>query len=249
MQGGKFVFIDFDDTLSDPFLLHPQYVRTLGDLLSARFSGSADRWAKAAIDTLEMVEREYCARFERNPLSGYCAWLAVVRGQSAGRMFEQMKIAAPADIDGVARQFQYEALAKCDAAFPGAGDALRTICENGWRIQIASGQESDYLAAALIGAGLDRCIERRFGPDLVDCAKEGPEFYERIFAECGVRASDAVVVDDWPPAIAWALQTGAAVIQSKLSRERHFEVVGGVAAVMTDLRDLPCLLGEVVLRR
>jgi len=243
MLSAKIVFIDFDDTLSDPFLLHPQYVRALGTLLALRFGGSEDRWAKAAIDTLESVEREYNARFERNPLSGYCSWLEQVRERSARQMFKQMEITAPASIVRIAREMQFDALLKCNSAFPGALEALNQLCEQAWRIQIASGQESDYLAAALRGAGIDCCIESKFGPDLVDCAKEGPEFYERIFGACGVQAEEAIVVDDWPPAIRWALQTGARVIQSKLSRERHFEIVEGVSAVMTDVRDLPTLLG------
>ena len=154
-------------------------------------------------------------------------------------MFERMGLPIPSDAARIARETQFNALIQCNAAFPGAQEVVKALFDSGHRIQIASGQESEYLVAALRGAGLEKYIESKFGPDLIDCAKEGPEYYSRIFEATGVRAQDAVVVDDWPPAITWALQTGARVIQSKLSRERHFETVQGVAAILTDLRALP----------
>ena len=249
MPGERFIFLDFDDTLSDPFQFHAQYVREVGAVLAPRYGGSAERWAKAAIDLLEMLEAEYIERFEGSPLNGYCAWLETVRERSAVRMFQWMGIPVPNDRARVARETQFDALRRCNAAFPGAAEALRELCAADCSIHIASGQESEYLTAALMGADLDSYIGSKFGPDLVDCAKEGPEYYERIFHAVGVKASNAVVVDDYPPAIGWALQAGAAVIQSKLSRERHYEVEAGVVGVMTDLRELPGLLNAAFDKR
>ena len=239
------VFLDFDDTLSDPFQFHVQYVREVGALLAPRYGGSEERWAKAAVDLLESVEAEYVVRFTGNPLNGYCAWLETVRERSAVTMFQRVGIPAPEDPARVARETQFETLRRCNAAFPGAVDALEGLRAAGFRIHIASGQESEYLTAALAGADLDRFVEMKFGPDLVDCAKEGPEYYERIFAAAGVKASDAVVVDDHPPAIDWALLAGASVIQSKLSRKRHYDTAAGVVGVMTDMRELPGLVSVV----
>jgi len=249
MPDERFVFLDFDDTLSDPFVFHTQYVREIGALLAPQYGGDAEGWAKAAIDLLEKLESEYLARFTTNPLNGYCAWLETVRERSAHHMFERMGLPTPADAARIARETQFNALLQCNAAFPGAVQALTELFESGYRIQIASGQESEYLMAALMGAGLESFTESKFGPDLVDCAKEGPEYYQQIFEATGVRAAEAVVVDDSPPAIGWAMQTGAAVIQSRVSRERHFDVVPGVAMVMTDLRDLPELVKTVFARR
>ena len=245
MPGERTVFLDFDDTLSDPFQFHVQYVREVGALLAPRYGGSEERWAKAAIDLLESVEAEYVKRFAGNPLNGYCAWLETVRARSAVTMFQWMGIPCPPDPAQIARETQFEALRRSNATFPGAVEALEGLRAAGFRMHIASGQESEYLAAALMGAGLDRFLGMKFGPDLVDCAKEGPEYYERIFAAAGVKASDAIVVDDHPPAIDWALLAGAAVIQSKLSRERRYDIAIGVAGVMTDMRELPGLVNGV----
>jgi beta-phosphoglucomutase-like phosphatase (HAD superfamily) len=249
MPSERFVFLDFDDTVSDPFQFHTQYVREIGRLLGAQYGGEPDQWAKAAIDMLEVLDCEYRDRFEGYPLNGYRAWLETVRERSARKMFERMDIPMPPEADRVAREMQFNALLQCNAAFPGALEALSGLFDAGCRIQIASGQESEYLMAALMGAGLESYTESKFGPDLVDCAKEGPEFYHRIFAAAGADPANSVVVDDAPAAIGWALQAGAAVIQSKLSRERHFDNIPGIAAVMTDLRELPALVDSVFARR
>src|SRR4051812_17899914 len=97
MSGRRTVFLDFDDTLSDPFLLHPQYVRAVGAVLAPRYGGDPERWAKGAIDLLTMLEAEYLERFEGAPLNGYCAWLETVRERSAEQMFACMGLPAPPD--------------------------------------------------------------------------------------------------------------------------------------------------------
>lgn len=234
----KFIFLDFDDTLNDPILLYSQYVRELGAHLAPQFGGQADRWARTAIETLRGLETEYQSLFRGNPLGGYCDWLAAVHERCGALMFTGQNLPVPNDIATIMREAQFSALLQCNALFPGAAQALTDLYNAGCRLQMASGQESEFLMAALMGGGIESYTESKFGPDLVDCAKEGPEYYRRIFAAVGVEARNAVVVDDWPPAIGWALETGAMVIQSHLSRERRYEPIAG-AVQLHELRDLP----------
>lgn len=56
------------------------------------------------------------------------------------------------------------------------------------------------------------CFGRLYGPDLIETLKEGPEYYERIFADLGIAAADALVVDDSPRATRWARQVGAQTV-------------------------------------
>jgi FMN phosphatase YigB (HAD superfamily) len=245
MTDDKFLFIDFDDTLSDPFRFQLQYVREIGAILAPKYGGEVEAWAKSGIDMLEALEKDYAARFVGNPLAGYCAWLETVRVRSVELLFRGMRLPVPANAEQLSVETQFSALLMCDSTFPGALEALTTLFEEGYRVQIASGQESQYLIAALMGAGIESYTESKFGPDLIDCAKEGPEYFERMFAATGVDPKEALVVDDFPPVIEWALQTGAKVIQSRLSVERHHDTVPGVAAVLTDLRALPDVVKEV----
>jgi phosphoglycolate phosphatase-like HAD superfamily hydrolase len=242
----KFVFLDFDNTLSDQFRFNTQYVREIGALLAPQFGGEPEAWERAAIAMLETLERDYIARFGGNPLAGYCAWLEEARFTAAERLFGGMGLPVPSSVRDLGMETQFRALSACDATFPGARDALLTLVEDGCRVQIASGQESEWLRAALTGAGLAEYTERIFGPDLVDCAKEGPEYYARLFAATGAQAGEALVVDDQPEPLRWAMRTGAKVVQARLSTERHYETVPGVAAVLTDLRDLPGLAKRIL---
>ena len=67
MPGERTVFLDFDDTLSDPFQFHVQYVREVGALLAPRYGGSEERWAKAAIDLGVPTYRFLRNYLERRP--------------------------------------------------------------------------------------------------------------------------------------------------------------------------------------
>jgi phosphoglycolate phosphatase-like HAD superfamily hydrolase len=240
------VFFDFDNTLSEPISLFSQFVRHTGRLFSERFGGEAQTWEKATADMLVAVEDDYIARFVGNPTNGYRRWLEALRDHSMGLVFEAMDLPLPPDAERIARESQFEALSCCDAAFPGAATALTELTRQGHTLHMASGQESEYLRGGLTGMGLVHCFGRLFGPDLIDCAKEGPEYYTAMFTAVGVRSAEVIVVDDYPPAIGWAVAVGAPVIQARLSSFRHEAVQPGVAAVMTDLRELPRLVAQIV---
>ena len=242
MPDGKTVFLDFDDTLNDPFVLLGMYSDRIGALLAPQHGGEARDWAKASVETLIVLEQEYLDRFAAAPRSGYCAWLDQVQGRSIEQIFRLMELPSPSNAQELARNLQFQALSACDATFPGAQQALAALAGAGCRMHMASGQESEYLRAALIGAKLAAFPQRLYGPDLIDCAKEGPEYYDCLFADIGMRPQDALIVDDQPTVIAWALQCGATVIQSHLSPERHHPTVPGVAATLTDLHALPQLI-------
>ncbi len=239
------VFLDFDDTLSDPIPFFSQFAREIGRCLSARFGGLPHDWEKAAADMLVAVEDDYKARFVGNPLNGYRDWLYALPQQTMQLVFAGMGRTVPEDWHEIALTTQADALSRCNAAFAGAEEALAGLASLGYPLHMASGQESRYLRGGLTGMGLLRYLDRLFGPDLVDCAKEGAEYYERVFEAVRIRGEEAIVVDDYPPAIGWAPSQGATVIQAKLSVFRHEPIQPGVAAVLTDLHDLPILVQKI----
>ncbi len=245
MSDGRFVFLDFDDTISDQFRFNAQYVRQIGSILAPQYGGEVEAWVKAAVEMLETLERDYVARFRHRPLNNYCAWLETIRPWCAELLFTAMKQETPHDSREMVIHTQFAALKCCDGAYAGVRAALDSLVGQGCTLYMASGQESAYLQGALVGAGIEAYPRRNFGPDLIDCAKEGPEYYDRVFAACGIAPREAVVVDDFPEAIEWAMQVGARVIQSRLSKERHFSIVTGVAGVLTDMADLPALVRGV----
>ena len=248
MQKRPTVLLDFDDTLSDPIPFFIQFARQIGGCLSERFGGEPSVWEKAAADMLIEIQDDYVARFVGDPTNGYLQWLGSVRLWSMQLLFDAVKLPTPNDAERLSIALQFKALSQCHAGFPGVQTAISELENRGYPLHMASGQESEYLRGGLTGLGLIRFLGSLFGPDLIDCAKEGTEYYTRVFAALGVRGDQVIVVDDYPPAIGWAIEAGAHVIQAKLSPIVREPTQPGVAAVLTDLHNLPALVAQIAER-
>lgn len=241
MTADTYLFIDFENTLCDMAAHRAQFVGELSGLLAAEFGGERDRWIDVLRQELEAGMADYARKFTGDPLAGFNAWIDVERVRVTSAAFAAMSVPLPNDGPAVelAKRLQFDALTGCNALIDGAEAALKGLFEMGVRTQIASAQESEYLLAALIGAGVESFTEMKFGPDLVDCAKEGPEFYRRIFAACEIRPSQAIVLDDQAMCLDWAEEAGARVVQAALlpdSPEPEFPVV------LRRFADLPRLI-------
>jgi len=98
---------------------------------------------------------------------------------------------------------------RVQAALPGVGDTIRALRRQGYMLHTASGESSLDREGYMQAMGVRDCFGRLYGPDLIDTLKEGPEYYDRIFADLGIAAAEALVVDDSPRATRWATQVGA----------------------------------------
>ena len=98
------------------------------------------------------------------------------------------------------------------AAFPGVVAAIQAQRRKDYVLYTASDESSEDLDGYLQGMGVRECFGRLYGPDLIDTFKDGPRFYQRIFADAGVAPRDALVVDDNATAAGWAAQVGARTV-------------------------------------
>ena len=244
MNASPVLLLDFDDTLSDPFGLFAQFVRAAGTRLAANYGGNPDAWADSLAAALLALEKEYALRFVNNPLAGYNDWLEAARERTSAQIFAAHNLPVPFDATAQSKALQHDALAECNALFPDAPAALYALAQQNYILHLASGQDSLYLRGALAGAGLENVFTETFGPDLIDCAKEGPEYYTRIFRQLNIKPHDALVIDDQPDALRWALQTGATAIQAHVAPDRTFPDVPGVFAILTRLADLPDIVNR-----
>lgn len=133
------------------------------------------------------------------------------------------------------------------AAFPGVVDTIRALHGQGYTLHTASGESSPDLEGYLHAMGLSDCFGRLYGPDLINTLKEGPEYYERIFADLGIAAAEALVVDDNPRAITWATQVGARAVlvgDSSLLRTGTTLHIGSLVELPTMLQRQPSKEGD-----
>jgi phosphoglycolate phosphatase-like HAD superfamily hydrolase len=242
---GRFqLFFDFDDTLSDFRTLGVQYIENLAVLLSSEMGGPRDTWRAAIPPALQASVDRYLAEFQVRPLAGYNAWLDAEREQVIRDVFLRMGIDGPtgAAARELAVMLQDRGLRGCNALFEQADPTLRDLSRAGFPLHFASSQESAYLRAAMTGAPSFHHFREFFGPDLIDCAKEGPEYYERVFKAVGIEPNQAVVIDDQPVCLQWASELGARVIQARtredpdsVAFEHAFEKFEDLTSIMENL--------------
>ena len=227
--------------MSEQIPFNLQYVRGIGDVLAPIYGGDAEDWAKCAIDMLETLEAQYIVQFRADP-THYNAWFARLHAQAMELVFGGMGLPVPDEAEQLSRDTQKRVLSGCDAAFSGAKQAVETLHRRGYMIHAASGNDSGHLRSAFVGMGIDHCFTRFYGPDLIDCAKEGPEFYRRIFPDLNLPPAQALIIDNDPNAISWAQSLGAKAIQADLLPYKEVATAPNIVGKITELTQLPTLI-------
>jgi HAD superfamily hydrolase (TIGR01509 family) len=237
------IFLDDGGVINDNRLRSAQWQRPVAEFLVPRLGGTHEAWAAANYQMItRMLEGDsWQARIRAAPdyvsfqRQYYIDWLRW--------MCELVGVEAPADEECVAlgHAVTRYAIPRVRAAFPGAVAAIRALHRQGYALHAASGEPSQDLDEYLQGMGVRACFGRLYGPDLVDTFKDGPQFYQRIFADAGVEPEDALVVDDNANVIGWAAQAGArtVLIGAAPSPGPH------PTLCLDSLADLPALIGRL----
>jgi HAD superfamily hydrolase (TIGR01509 family) len=234
------VFLDDGGVMNDNNTRALQWQGLVSEFFIPLLGGSSDAWSRANWLVADRL-------FEPD------AWRRRVQAapdyQSFDRDYQVEWLRSMCELAGVGTPPEEECLrlARCatafitcrvQAAFPGVADTIRTLHRQGYTLHTASGESSLDLTGYLQAMGVRDCFGRLYGPDLIDTLKEGPEYYERIFADLGIAAADALVVDDSPRAIEWATQVGArAVLVKDSSLPRT-----GTTVHIESLIELPAVL-------
>jgi HAD superfamily hydrolase (TIGR01509 family) len=237
------VFLDDGGVMNDNARRAPQWRRLVGEFFAPRLGGAPDAWAEA---NLTMTMNHFAAD----------AWLARLAAASSyadfrrtyhrdwlGDMCVLVGAPAPSEVEclALAQEAEEWIIGRVQSAFPGAAEAIRTLCEDGYTLHTASGESSAELTGYLTGMGVRACFGRLYGPDLLDCFKTGPEYYARLLADAGVAPTDALIVDDSPQVLGWAAEVGARTV-----------LVGGTGQPLDgqtqrigSLAELPALLHQL----
>lgn len=224
------VFLDDGGVMNDNRLRAPQWQRLIGEFFPPILGGTSEAWAEA---NRVVAGRLFAPKNWRPLLRAasdvadfyrryHLAWL--------GGMCEQVGVAPPAEDDclELADRAAIYVTRRVRAAFPGVVETIRLLHGAGYHLHTASGERSLELEGYLAGMGVRECFGRLYGPDLAQAAKDGPEYYERIFSDAGIAPTDALVVDDSHEAVGWARQAGARAV---LVRAENVEAPNGVAVV------------------
>ena len=226
--------------MNDNTLRGPQWQRLVGEYLSPRLDGSLQAWAEANkhVATREVKlymdhewatgELDYLA-FREQLDRDWIVWMAEMVGVDAPKGDECVRLA---------RETSYFVTRRVRSACAGAVDAIRQLHATGYPLYTASGEDSDQLDGYLKGMGVRDLFRTLYGPDLVNTAKQVPEYCPRIFEDAEVDPGEAVVVDDSPAVVAWAREAGATAVLVSAEDDGAGPVVRSLAALPAFLSSL-----------
>ena len=208
------VFLDDGGVMNDNRLRGSQWRRLVAEFFVPRLGGGSEAWEEANRIVVDAIVEPTAWQSRLLAARDYHHFARSYQLDWLRRMCALVGVAAPGDDECYALGCQATALIipQIHAAFPGAVEAIRTLFQRGYLLYTASSGSSTELAGHLEGMGVRNCFQRLYGPDLINTFKNGPAFYERLFADAGILPAEALVLDDSPQAIAWATQAGARAI-------------------------------------
>ena len=226
------ILLDDGGVLNDNAARGPQWQRLVGEYFAPRLGGAPAAWAEAnrvVIDRL--IEAGGWDRLMR-AAPNYAAYEADYYSRWLRGMCAEVGVPAPAEAECVAQGIAAEAyiIPRVHSAYPGAVEAIGTLRARGYTLHTASGGGSRLLEMYLEAMGVRDCFGRLYGPDLIETFKTGPAYYARILAELGLRAEQALFVDDNLAPLGWAAETGArTLLVGRRAEAEGFEQVNSLA--------------------
>jgi HAD superfamily hydrolase (TIGR01509 family) len=237
------IFLDDGGVMNDNLTRGAQWQRLVGEFFPPLLGGAPAAWAEANRVVATALFEDYQRTMGGQAEADFNAWLRGYRIAWVRDMCAYVGLPPPSEEDCLdlnARASAY-VTTRVRAAFPGVVEALRAVHGLGHTLHTASGEESDDLHGYLTGMGVRDCFTGLYGPDLINTPKEGPLYYERVFADAGIDPRDATVVDDFPGALAWAAAAGARTVLVRSDRGES----DNVDLVLDALSDLPAALDRL----
>jgi HAD superfamily hydrolase (TIGR01509 family) len=220
------IFLDDGGVMNDNAVRGPQWQRLVAEFFPPLLGGDPAAWAEANHLVATALFADYTRTMTGRTDADFRAWLHGYRIAWVRDMCAHVGVPSPSEEDCLdlnARASAY-ITTRVRAAFPGVAEALRALHDLGHTLHTASGEESDDLRGYLIGMAVRDCFTGLYGPDLINTPKEGPRYYERVFADAGIDPRDAIVVDDFPGALRWAAAVGARTVLVRSDRGESDDV-------------------------
>ncbi len=144
------------------------------------------------------------------PFSTWSAIIGTTQGPFDPLQRLQKLVKDHVDWDAVEsrRQVDEQALIEAQAVLPGAEQYLRDARRLGLKIGLASSSSADWVLGHLRRIGLDSCFDCIRTKDDVVWVKPNPELYYSVLQCLGIRADEAVALEDSPNGIQAAKQAG-----------------------------------------
>lgn len=243
MTARLMVFLDDGGVMNDNGTRALQWQRLVSEFFVPLLGGPAEAWSRANRVVADRLFEPEAWRKRVRAAADYKSFDRDYQLEWLRDMCALVGAETPSEEECLylARQATAFITSRVQAAAPSVVDTIRMLHRRGYSLHTASGESSLDLTGYLQAMGVRDCFGRLYGPDLIETFKEGPEYYEHIFADLGIAAADALVVDDSPRAIEWAMQVGARTVlvgDSSLPQRKTTLHIGSLV-------ELPALLSRL----
>jgi HAD superfamily hydrolase (TIGR01509 family) len=206
------ILLDVGGIITDKRQRTEQWHFLIGDYFAPLFGRTAQEWNTAHQIVTERLLEQGEAIQQATP--DFIAFHHTCKRSWLSGMYELLGLPIPAEEECIALADQAIASisSRIQAALPGAVEAIQTLHSQGFLLHTASGTHSVEIAGYLEAVGVRTCFGRCYGADLINTFKQGPEYFERLFANLGLRPAEALVVDDGSDVLGWAAQVGARTV-------------------------------------
>lgn len=236
------IFLDLGGVITDKRQQAEQWQSLIGAYFAPRLGRTPQEWNTAhrivterLADQGEVLQQAtpdfitFHDTYDYSWLSGMCELL-------------ELPIPASQDCLALAEAAIASLSSHIQAVLPGAVEAIQTLHSQGYPLHTASGAASFEIAGYLEAAGVRSCFGRCYGADLINTFKQGPAYFERLFADLRLRPAEALVVDDGVDVLSWAAQVGAGTLLVSPPLDADKEMT----ACIRSLAELPTWLQQQV---
>jgi HAD superfamily hydrolase (TIGR01509 family) len=208
------IFLDDGGVMNDNQRRAPAWQRLVSAFFTPRLGGEPAAWMMANRVVAERQWADYTRAYRGRTDVDVAAFVRANQLEWLAGMCALVGVPTPPEDECLALAAAAAAFVtpRVDSAFTGAVEAIRRLHAEGYALHTASGEWTPELHGYLSGMGVRECFGRLYGTDLVNTFKEGPAYYTRAFTDAGVAPHEALVVDDTPIAVEWALRAGARAV-------------------------------------
>ncbi|MCG3227521.1 MAG: HAD hydrolase-like protein [Candidatus Heimdallarchaeota archaeon] len=217
------LFFDDGGVMNDNRIRGMQWQKMIGDYFSPKYGGEPFMWAEANFEFINEIVKEYQEIIGVGDLVDYHTYYTDFVKRWITSMFEHVGVKLPANEEHGKIYLEVVEMITPNvrASYPGVTDCIRKLHNQGFKLYTASAEHSIELRGYLRGMRVQDLFEKFYGPDLINIHKLSELFYEGIFNNLRINPKTAIVIDDNPTFLEFALKAGASVIQACLTGEHE----------------------------
>lgn len=233
------VFLDLWGTVLDGAKMNAGYARRMAEILSSRFGGRTEDWARAH----GKVWVWYAARASEIEwdTGDYLDKVQAFESEHLDRILSEMGISwRPEDPAAYARDLEFAIMSSVDAHFPDARPAVERLRKGGHRVYVVTSATDSNARGSLSGAGLLEAFDHIFTGTTQNLHKSSAAYWRRLLEDVQAPPAECVLVDDRLDYLAPAASAGiVALLLDRKGAHSPESVPGFVVAVLRNLAGLP----------